>query len=118
MLASTVKRVPGKLVKEKKHARLLETIRPSSRGAAIAQLGRLRIAGFPARLLWLFVHLMLLVDFRNRVFVFFQWAWAYATAQRRARLIVAVPPGTRSGPGRTHDLVRAGARHAAPGGDP
>lgn len=58
------------------------------RGAAIAQLGRLRFAGFPAWLLWLFVHLMLLVDFRNRVFVLGQWCWAYVTLQRRARLIV------------------------------
>jgi len=58
------------------------------RGAAIAQLGPLRFAGFLAWLLWLFVHLMLLVGFRNRVFVFFQWLWAYVTAQRRARLIL------------------------------
>lgn len=58
------------------------------RGAAIAQVGRFRLAGYGAWLLWLFIHLMLLVDFRNRVFVFFQWAWAYFTAQRRARIIV------------------------------
>ena len=58
------------------------------RGAAIAQLGSLRFGGYLAWLLWLFVHLMLLVDFRNRVFVFFQWALAYLTAQRRARIIL------------------------------
>jgi NADH dehydrogenase len=58
------------------------------RGAAIAQVGSLRFSGYTAWLLWLFVHLMLLVDFRNRVFVFFQWAWAYVTAQRGARIIL------------------------------
>ena len=58
------------------------------RGAAVAQLGALKFGGFIAWLLWLFVHLMLLVDFRNRVFVFFQWAFAYLTAQRRARIIM------------------------------
>jgi NADH dehydrogenase len=51
-------------------------------------VGSLRFSGYTAWLLWLFVHLMLLVDFRNRVFVFFQWAWAYVTAQRGARIIL------------------------------
>jgi len=47
-------------------------------------------------LMWLFIHLRLLVGFRNRVFVFFQWCWAYLTAQRRARIIVG--PGSWRGP--------------------
>jgi len=58
------------------------------RGAAIAQVGRLRCSGCVAWLLWLFIHLMLLVGFGNRVFVFMQWCWAYVTAQRRARIIL------------------------------
>ena len=61
------------------------------RGAAIAQVGRFRCAGYLAWLLWACLHLMLLVGFRNRVFVFFQWLWAYVTAQRRARIIVRRP---------------------------
>ena len=60
------------------------------RGSAVARLGFLRLAGFPAWLAWLFVHLMLLVGFRNRVFVFFEWLWAYLTTQPRARLILQV----------------------------
>ncbi len=78
------------------------TMATIGRGAAIAELGAFRFAGYGAWLLWLFVHLMLLVDFRNRVFVFWQWLWAYATAQRRARLILgrlSPRPGPPSPPG-------------------
>jgi NADH dehydrogenase len=57
------------------------------RAAAVANFGRLRFAGFPAWLLWLFVHLMYLVGFENRVLVFVQWAWNYFTRNRGARLI-------------------------------
>ena len=49
--------------------------------------GRLRIAGRTAWWLWLFVHIMYLAGFRNRVSVFIQWAYAYFTYQRGVRLI-------------------------------
>jgi NADH:ubiquinone reductase (H+-translocating) len=58
------------------------------RRAALAQIGPFRFAGVLAWLAWLFVHLMQLVGFRNRVFVFFDWLWAYVTTQHRARLII------------------------------
>jgi NADH dehydrogenase len=57
------------------------------RAAAVADFGRLRFSGYPAWLLWLFVHLMYLVEFENRVLVFVQWAWSYFTRNRGARLI-------------------------------
>ncbi|MDH3292448.1 MAG: NAD(P)/FAD-dependent oxidoreductase [Gemmatimonadota bacterium] len=57
------------------------------RAAAVANFGRLRFSGYPAWLLWLFVHLMYLVEFENRILVFFQWAWNYLTWNRGARLI-------------------------------
>lgn len=79
------------------------TMATIGRGAAIAQLGPFRFAGVIAWLAWLFVHLMLLVNFRNRVFVFFEWLWAYLTTQRRARLILPsgrteMPPNRRIDP--------------------
>jgi len=74
------------------------TMATIGRGSAVAQWGRLRLAGYGAWLLWLFVHLMLLVGFRNRVFVFWQWLWAYATAQRRARLILRPGISPEGGP--------------------
>jgi NADH dehydrogenase len=57
------------------------------RAAAVADFGRFRFSGYPAWLLWLFVHLMYLVEFENRVLVFFRWAWNYFTRHRGARLI-------------------------------
>lgn len=57
------------------------------RAAAVANFGRLRFSGYPAWVLWLFVHLMYLVGFENRLLVFVQWAWNYLTRNRGARLI-------------------------------
>ncbi len=65
------------------------------RGSAVAALGPIRAAGFPAWLLWLFVHLVSLVGFRNRIAVLGEWAWSYVTFQRRVRLIT----GDRRWPG-------------------
>lgn len=57
------------------------------RAAAIAQFGKIHISGFLAWLSWLFVHILFLIGFRNRVLVFIQWAWSYVTYERSARLI-------------------------------
>jgi len=57
------------------------------RRAAVAQFGRLHVSGFVAWVMWLFVHLLLLVGFRNRLAVLSEWAWAYCTSERSARLI-------------------------------
>jgi NADH dehydrogenase len=57
------------------------------RSFAIADLGWIRMYGFLAWVLWLVVHILYLIGFRNRVLVMFQWAWAYFTYQRGARLI-------------------------------
>ncbi len=57
------------------------------RSAAVAEIHGRTFSGYLAWLLWLFVHLMYLVGFANRVLVFFQWAWNYATHNRTARLI-------------------------------
>jgi len=57
------------------------------RAAAVADFGRVHIAGPIAWLVWLFVHLMYLVGFDNRLVVFFKWAYSYLTFNRGARLI-------------------------------
>ena len=57
------------------------------RHAAVADLGFLRLAGYPAWLIWLFVHIAYLIEFDNKVIVLFQWAWNYFTRKRGARLI-------------------------------
>jgi NADH:ubiquinone reductase (H+-translocating) len=62
------------------------------RGAGIADFGWLRISGAPAWLAWLFVHILFLIGFRNRLVVMIQWAWAYVSYQRNVRLITGVNP--------------------------
>ncbi|TWT33463.1 NADH dehydrogenase-like protein [Posidoniimonas corsicana] len=57
------------------------------RSAAVVSMGRLKFAGFFAWVMWLFVHLMQLVNFQNRLLVLTQWAWSYVTRNRSARLI-------------------------------
>jgi NADH dehydrogenase len=57
------------------------------RASAVAEIGPLHISGLLAWLTWLFVHLMYLVEFSNRVMVFVQWGFLYLTFNRGARLI-------------------------------
>jgi NADH dehydrogenase len=61
------------------------------RNAAIADFGFLRVSGYLGWLLWLFVHIMFLIGFRNRLSVLLQWAAAYFTYQRSVRLITRDP---------------------------
>jgi NADH dehydrogenase len=57
------------------------------RSHAIADFGHVRLTGFLAWLTWSLVHLMLLVDFRSRVAVYWNWSWAFFTYGRGARLL-------------------------------
>lgn len=57
------------------------------RNRAVADLNVVHFSGFPAWLAWLFIHVLYLVGFRNRIAVLFQWAWAYLTFNKGARLI-------------------------------
>lgn len=57
------------------------------RNKAVADLNFVHFSGLPAWLAWLFVHVVFLVGFRNRVAVLLQWAWAYFTFNKGARLI-------------------------------
>lgn len=74
------------------------------RHRAIADFGRIKFAGRLAWFLWLFVHIMYLVGFRNRIVVFIEWAYAYFTYQAGVRLITDVerykpPPRQPVAPG-------------------
>lgn len=65
------------------------------RSAAVVHIGRVQFGGGLAWLTWLFVHLMLIVKFENRVLVFLQWVWSYVTRGRSARLITDAAPGVQ-----------------------
>ena len=54
---------------------------------AVADLPGIRLFGFLAWWSRLLIHLILLVDFQNRLTVFVQWGWNYLTRNRSARLI-------------------------------
>jgi NADH dehydrogenase len=69
------------------------TLATIGRQKAVAAFGRLHISGFPAWIVWLFVHLMYLVEFDNRLLVLVEWTYNYITRNRGARLITGGPPG-------------------------
>ena len=60
------------------------------RSFAIADFGFLRVSGFIAWVLWLGVHILYLIGFRNRLLVMVQWAWAYFTYEHGARIITPI----------------------------
>ncbi len=57
------------------------------RASAVANIFGFHVSGLPAWLIWLFIHLMYIVEFQNRVIVFIQWGFQYLTFSRGARLI-------------------------------
>jgi NADH dehydrogenase len=63
------------------------------RSAAVAQMGKFELTGFVAWVAWLFVHLVFLVGFRNRVAVLLQWTYSYFTYRRGARIITGLHRG-------------------------
>ena len=73
------------------HYRDKGTLATIGRYKAVADLRFIRLSGYLAWLIWLFVHLMSIVQFGNRVLVLFQWGWNYFTRDRAARLITEPP---------------------------
>lgn len=63
------------------------------RNCAVAYFGRFKFSGFPAWLLWVFVHIGYLIEFDNKIIVMFEWAWNYFTRNRGARLITGTDVG-------------------------
>jgi NADH:quinone reductase (non-electrogenic) len=71
------------------------------RAAAVAQFGKVHLSGYLAWLSWLFIHILFLIGFRNRLIVMIQWAWSYLTYERGARLITGdarLPSWTKTHP--------------------
>ena len=69
------------------------------RGAAVAEVGKVRLSGLGAWLAWLIIHIFYLIGFRNRILVLAEWAWTYLRNERGARLIIGdVEPLLERGP--------------------
>ena len=62
------------------------------RNAAVAIIGKMKLSGFLAWLVWLVSHIYFLINFRNRIIVMIDWGWAYITYQRYARIVIRVEP--------------------------
>jgi NADH dehydrogenase len=63
------------------------TMATIGRSAAVAQIGKMKLSGYPAWLAWLFIHLIFLIGFRNRLAVLLQWTYSYFAYKRGARII-------------------------------
>ncbi|MFO1488824.1 MAG: NAD(P)/FAD-dependent oxidoreductase [Verrucomicrobiota bacterium] len=76
------------------------TMATIGRSAAVAWIGKLKFSGLLAWLAWLFVHLIFLIGFRNRLVVLLNWAYSYFSFKRSARLITYLPPDAGGPPAR------------------
>jgi NADH dehydrogenase len=71
------------------------TMATIGRNQAVAETHGLRFSGYLAWLAWLFIHILYLTRFENRILVMFQWFWNYVTRNRAARLITWTKPPDR-----------------------
>ena len=68
------------------------TMATIGRAVAVAEIGERQFCGKFAWLLWLFIHLMMIVQFQNRLLILLQWAWSYLTFNRSNRIILGDQP--------------------------
>lgn len=82
----------GSSLRERKPFRYWDkgTMATIGRSKAVAEIGKMHFSGYLAWLAWLGVHLIFLVGFRNKLFVFMQWVYSYLTYKRGARIITGV----------------------------
>ncbi|MGB0805430.1 MAG: NAD(P)/FAD-dependent oxidoreductase [Salibacteraceae bacterium] len=64
------------------------TMATIGRNKAVVDLSFIKFGGFIGWLTWMFVHLMLLVDFRSRLVVFINWVWSYVFYDKGTRIIM------------------------------
>jgi hypothetical protein len=83
---------------------------------AVLEVGKLRMRGFLAWMAWLLVHVFLLIGFRNRVVVMFEWAVNYLTSHRGARLIPKAQ-GKRHRDQAVHEAISAASDKAQDSND-
>jgi NADH dehydrogenase len=86
-VARNIARTLGGKPLESFHYRDQGTLATIGRNAAVAHVFGLNWTGFPAWVMWLVVHIIQLIGFRNKLFVLLNWAWDYFFYERAARLI-------------------------------
>jgi NADH dehydrogenase len=88
------------LIKDEIHGKKRELFHYKDKGSlaiigrhrAVLQRGRLEITGYPAWLIWMFLHVAVIAEFRNRFTVLTQWLWYYTTGRHGVRLIASQTP--------------------------
>ena len=91
LVAQNIKRLIKKKPLKPFRYRDKGTMATIGRNKAVVDLGNLRIQGFSAWLIWMFVHLAYLIGFRNKIFVLISWIWSYLSYDKSNRLIIARP---------------------------
>ena len=82
------------------------------RNRAVAAVGKLRLTGVVAWVAWLFIHILYLAGFRNRLTVLVQWAYQYFTYQRGVRLITGTTAHRLLATSREREKARAAERQS------
>jgi NADH dehydrogenase len=85
------RRLAGRVTKHFRY-RDKGTMATIGRSKAVVNLGRLHFSGLFAWVTWLFIHLLYLVEFQNRLLVLIQWGWNFLTLSRGSRLITGASP--------------------------
>ena len=88
-------RYAGKLIQARLAGRTLPPFKYFNKGdmavigraAAVANIFGVHVSGFIAWFIWLFIHLIYIVEFQSRILVFIQWGFLYLSFSRTARLI-------------------------------
>ncbi|HZT22679.1 MAG TPA: NAD(P)/FAD-dependent oxidoreductase [Verrucomicrobiae bacterium] len=83
------------------------------RSAAVAQIGRLEFSGWPAWAVWLLVHLIFLIGFRNRLAVLLQWTYSYFTYKLGSRIITGQNGSSGTVSAAAEQLVAGKAKNPA-----
>jgi NADH:ubiquinone reductase (H+-translocating) len=91
LVAANIKRLIGKKTLTPfryKHQGSMATV---GRNRAVVELNKFHTGGFLAWIIWMFVHLISIVGFKNKFFVFLSWLWSYFSYDKSNRLIIARP---------------------------
>jgi len=110
--ASNVARAARGEAPEAFRYRLPVSVAVIGRNAAVAKLGRLRLSGFVAWVLWVVVHIFFLIGFRNRIVVLTNWAWEYVFYERAVRLISRSESARERAPAEEHEELPSAQERA------
>jgi NADH dehydrogenase len=88
LLAANLKGSEGKETMKDFSYKDLGSMATVGRNKAVADLPKIKFAGFFAWLIWMFIHLMSIMGGKNKLFAFINWAWSYVTFDQSLRLII------------------------------